>query len=777
MSLLLAALLSMQQLQSSAVVDRQDAELGQEIMLTITVEASGNLAVRIVDPILVGLEVRSTTPTTDVAVRAGILTRVVTREVRLIATRVGTARIGATRIESGNAVVVTDPIEINVSPASVAPPGALMPHVRALIERRRPVGITEDEVLVEVVTTADTIVLGDKTDVVVVAWFPRQVRSRLRNPPTLDPPQLQGAWTYTEGVPGAVAMSRQIGGEWYDIYAHHQVVFPLTPGDFEIGTATVSYSLPLTYSFLSREVLHEPQSESLSLHVMPQSTDGRPADFDGAAAAQLELRVDTEVAQLAVGDAGSVVATLSGRGNVALWPEPRIEWPQGIRVYPQPVDVALESREDGIWGTKVFRYLVVAQSRGTHSVPELVYPYFDLESAAYNRLTAPPIEIITEGNVSVIPTPRLRETLPLMEPAGFVVADRLVRAWPWWIWIVLVGMPPLALLIVRFIRRVRARSTLQPSRSSEMGQLEHQFGVAVRALVSNPESLDGSRFSEALRATGVDEPIAVHAARVRERLWQAKYGPAGEIDPAELTAEVEEILRALRGGGLTVERAGAVGFTVLLLTMVAAGSLAGQSAERLYSAGAMREAADSFLARVEVQPSTAAHWYNLGSALYSTGEETRAMAAWLRAGRLAPRHPYIGDAIELASSPDRSTRRLTWIAPVSPGEAFFIALVLWLAGWTLAGVGVRKRVLLPIVAFSVLSGAYGWYVSLRYSRPVALIVAEETGIRVAPYGSARMLRNLEQGSAVLVDRIEGHWVLVDRSGEKGWIRLHEIVQL
>jgi hypothetical protein len=212
-------------------------------MLTITVEASGNRAVRIVDPILVGLEVRSTTPTTDVAVRAGILTRVVTREVRLIATRVGTARIGATRIESGNAVVVTDPIEINVSPASVAPPSALMPHVRALIERRRPVGITEDEVLVEVVTTADTIVLGDKTDVVVVAWFPRQVRSRLRNPPTLDPPQLQGAWTYTEGVPGAVAMSRQIGGEWYDIYAHHQVVFPLTPGDFEIGTATVSYSL------------------------------------------------------------------------------------------------------------------------------------------------------------------------------------------------------------------------------------------------------------------------------------------------------------------------------------------------------------------------------------------------------------------------------------------------------------------------------------------------------------------------------------------------------
>jgi len=92
--LLLAVALSVQQIQATAVVDRGEVELGQQILLTITVETSGgNQPVRIFNPRLTGLEVQGSVDQTDVAVRGGVLTRVATREMRLIATATGTATI------------------------------------------------------------------------------------------------------------------------------------------------------------------------------------------------------------------------------------------------------------------------------------------------------------------------------------------------------------------------------------------------------------------------------------------------------------------------------------------------------------------------------------------------------------------------------------------------------------------------------------------------------------------------------------------------------------
>ena len=329
---LLAVGISIQQVQATAVVDRSEVEVGQEVLLTVTVEAGGNDTVRIFDPPLAGLEVQGTIDRSDVSVRDGILVRIATREVRLISTQVGVASIGSVRVEIGSSVMTTNPIEITVSEAATVSASVLKPHIRDMIEGPQTPTITADEVLVEVRTTADTVMLGDQVDVVVLAWFPREVRSRLRNPPSLQPPVLQGAWTYQQGTPGAVAVSRQVAGVWYDVYVHHQAVFPLTPGTFRIGAATVSYSLPLTYSFLSREVQHEPQSEPVELEVLPQPVDGRPMDFDGASASHLEFHVQAADTQLTVGGAGTIVATLTGKGNVALWPEPRILWPEGIRV-------------------------------------------------------------------------------------------------------------------------------------------------------------------------------------------------------------------------------------------------------------------------------------------------------------------------------------------------------------------------------------------------------------------------------------------------------------
>ena len=48
------------------------------------------------------------------------------------------------------------------------------------------------------------------------AWFPRDLRLQLRRPPTLQPPVIDGVWSYPQATPAGIAATRNIGGRWYD---------------------------------------------------------------------------------------------------------------------------------------------------------------------------------------------------------------------------------------------------------------------------------------------------------------------------------------------------------------------------------------------------------------------------------------------------------------------------------------------------------------------------------------------------------------------------------
>ncbi len=777
MKLLLAVFWLLQQVQVGATVDRTEVQLGGVVVLTIRVEAIGNDPVRILDPLLVGLELRGTSERTDVAIRDGVATRITTRELRLSPTRTGRVRILAVRVRLGASVAATAPIEVTVSAAGGGASGTLHPRIRGMIARRPSPSLSRDEVRVAVLASADSVVLGEQVDLAVVAWFPRQIRSRLRNPPVLQPPQFQGTWTYPQRTPGAVTLSRQVGGVWYDMYVHHYVLFPLTAGRLTIGAATVSYSLPLTYSFLSRELRHEVQSDSVFIEVASQPLDGRPVGFDGASAAKFDFTVQAIPRELAIGDAGVVTATLTGRGNVALWPEPRLAWPPGLRVYPEDVRVELSPVDGDIAGTKKFHYLVVADSLGTHRIAAPTYDYFDLETLSYVTLRSAAVEVVTRAGASQVVERSSTSRRLLAGPSRFTT-ERIVRSVPLWGWLLVLLVPPLAGVVGRMAPRVRVRRrAVAEAPGTTLEGLAREFRDALLGMVPDAETRTGLGLTDALRAAGVEEPVAKHAVRVRDRLWQAMYGAEGRMDPAELAEEVQEMLRALTGGHLAARRSGMMGTAVLLFLVLGAGHLAAQSAERLYEAGALRSAADSFYRRAEAEPRNAAHWHNLGVALHGLREVSQAQAAWLRAARLEPRNAGVRRIRRLEPVPDAESARMTWVSPITPAEAFLASAALWVLGWLLLGLRLRWRVVALPLTLAAVSAGYGSYVGRRYAEPLAFVIAPDTALRAAPYGPAPTRRTLNEGSTVIVSRTDGQWVLVERGEQRGWLLRSEIAPL
>src|SRR3989442_788728 len=139
----------------------------------------------------------------------------------------------------------------------------------------------------------------------------------------------------------------------------------------------------MSFSVFKREERYSLRSDTVPVTVLPLPAAHRPADDQRVAARGLALDVGLEPPNGRVGEPFAMTATVSGSGNVALWPEPAIHWPRGFRPYPGETGMRITPRDGRIAGTKVFHYLVMPDSAGSFLLPEVRYPYYDLAAGGY----------------------------------------------------------------------------------------------------------------------------------------------------------------------------------------------------------------------------------------------------------------------------------------------------------------------------------------------------------------------------------------------------------
>jgi hypothetical protein len=486
----------------------------------------------------------------------------------------------------------------------------------------------------------------------------------------------------------------------------------------------------------------------------------------------MALSVDAPETELPLGDAVSLSLTLSGRGNVALWPEPELVWPAGLQAYQQRAAVQIISEDGVLGGTKLFEYLVVADSAGFHRLPAPRYRYFDLAERRYVTIEAGPVVFAT-------PTPSrpaepVRAPPRLLAPSPWHGFDPYILQLPRWLWPVLVGVPPLVVLLVLARRRPRPRRSADRHASvpddDRLAQLDAEFRRLLRRLVPGSDALGGDRLTAALVAAGVESSLAAHTTRVRERLRSARYGPDPGTDREELAHEVHAVRAALTTAGQREWRT--VAGAALALLAILPMPLEAQSVDELWQAGAVRPVADSLAARTLGEPSVAAHWYDLGLALEQLGLEARARAAWLRAARLSPRIAQIRRAVRVD---DGSAGSLLWVAPVTPLEGLAGAAFLWVAGWVLLVSG-RRRVAATILAGAIGLATFAGVVEARYRIPVGFVAGADTPLRDAPYGPAPSTLSLDRADAVRIERAEADWRLVTHGDRRGWLHATELVE-
>ena len=774
----------------TASVDRIRLRVGEQLQLTVRARTRAADPVEIMLPPLTGFAVVGSRDLTEVAFSGGTGSiRTTVRELQLRAQQPGALLIGPVRARQGGSIVSTDPILITVDSAANRAALSLSPLARALLESTPPpVSRRTDRVALTMLVPSDTVFAGQQVDIIAAAWIPRELRERMRRAPLLTLVTPEGVWAYpaTTSSTGGAALSRQVGGRWMDLFVTHQVVFPLVPGRLIIPPASVDYALPVTFSFFSREERFSLRSDSIALAVLPLPASAiNPGTNVVGQALSLELGVDP--ASTRVGEPIDATLTITGSGNVALWPppEPGLKWPAGFRVYPAQTETRLAPDGGRIAGSKTFHFLAVPDSSGNFVLPEVRYPYFDPLAGRYQVASAGPRALV----VAPGPEPRAARVLPpLMGPVGALAADRVTHGFLGQGWLAVFLLPPLVALLVRRRRRsVPSPESLIPGPViTPLGQLEREFLAVLASHVSDPVARDGDGLAPALRAAGVDSAVADHVRRLRDRLRAARYGPRGLGDAAELGAEVQQVLRVLGAEGQGVRRRPHATIVSIMTLVIGVGAqraaplhAQSPSAEALFEAGALRVAADSFAARAARDPREPAHWYNLGATLYRAGADGKATAAWVLAARLAPRDGTIRRALRLLPPQDIVTEQLLTVGWATPAEWAIVAATAWLLLWLSVALGLRRRLVLALLAaVAITTGAMGGVEWSRRDRPVVVVTAESAPVRAAPYGGASAAATIPAGGALLAGRSYGPWREVHRKdGIHGWVLEGEIAGL
>jgi len=776
LALVLLALQHGGPLRATAALDRSHVAVGEVVTLTIRVRTESSRAVAYELPTLAGVSLVRTRETADVSVASGGAQRTITRELVLRVLHPGSISIGSIKVHQGTAQAVTRALAITADPAT-GPAAALSPRARDLVERAS-LPARNDDVSVALLVLNDTVLVGEQLDVLVGAWFPRDLRLRLRAQPRITLPVPVGGWSYPEERVDEPVRSKLVQGRWMDLYVVHGMLFPLVPGRVVIPPASVEYGLPVSFSIFSREERYSLRTDSLAIVVIPPPRDGRPNAEEIVVGSGFTLLLTAAPLETRVGEPMTVTATVRGVGNASLWPAPDVRWPTGFRAYTAETNVALEPQDGFVAGTKTFSYLVVPDSAGAFTLPEIRYSYFDLASRRYGvARTAPqPITVLSE------PEPRAARALPpLLENRGLAWSDELAGVLGPIGWGALVIVPPLAALAT-LARRRRFGAPPAPVEGgvryrSRLGTLERQFQALLASHVPDVATRDGDSLARALRATGIESAVADHVMRLRDRLRAARYGPGGMGDPAGLVTELEQVLRGLGADQPRRRRRFVATLAIAGVVMTRGTHAQAPTAEALYSAGALRAASDSFAARAALEPDNPAHWYNLGAALYRAGEDGRAVAAWTMAARRAPRNPIIERARRNIPAPDVATEDLLVVSVATPAEWALAFGVAWLGVWL--SVLFRRRTVLLLLAVIATAIAWGGIAEWqRRTRPLAVVLGPATAVRVAPYGSASASTTLDPGAAILVRRTYGRWLEVYRDdGISGWVLGAEVVRL
>ena len=240
-------------------------------------------------------------------------------------------------------------------------------------------------------------------------------------------PQFNDFWNQNIEVKAYKPENGKYNGEDYRYVILKKVVlYPQKTGKLKLEPYVLDLTVEVPTSrydiFGNRIVKKVPQTitagnRTINVKSLPEA--GKPADFKGAVG-DFQFSVSTTKETLDAGESLQAKVEVSGKGNLKLFELPKLSVPSALEVYEPEHSENVRTNLSGMRGSISDTYTIVPQYKGKYPLPQVSFPYFDLKSKTYKRLTSKELIIdVVDGPSSANAT--LDDTTPL-EPTKQTVA-------------------------------------------------------------------------------------------------------------------------------------------------------------------------------------------------------------------------------------------------------------------------------------------------------------------------------------------------------------------
>lgn len=427
---------------------------------------------------------------------------------------------------------------------------------------------------------------------------------------------------------------------------------------------------------------------------------GQPASFGGGVGNfGISARLTTD--NLKTHDAASLVITVSGRGNVALLEEPKVNFPPDFEVYDTKTTENTDKSNGGTSGSKSFEYPFIPRSHGDFTIDPVEYSYYDVNAGKYVTLRTEPLHVKVAKGKGGDSTPvttvnsgvERKDVKSLADDIRFIFTGKpgLSGSGSFFVgsvffWILLALMILGATSVYLAFRKVAAMRAdvagTKNRRATKMAQKRlklageyldknlytafyEELHKALIGFVSDKLNMDMSEISKdniasALTEGGVSEEQTKAFTDLLDACEFARYSPDGGNEAMRSHYDaalkvISSIDSGLKTGGKSLRKV--VTVVTLLLSLGTSMNIQAKDLDSLWTAGVQAytdgKFSDASAAWTSIEESgqkSAKLYYNLGNAWFKQGNYPKAILNYERALRLDPSYSDARYNLEFTSN-------------------------------------------------------------------------------------------------------------------------------
>ena len=306
-----------------------------------------------------------------------------------------TAKVKKTQIKSS-------PVSVEVVEGKSSPTSAQSQQQRQ--SQRQQTGVGAGDIFLNMTLNRTSAVIGEP----IVATIKLYQRVNIAGFEGANFPSFNGFWSQELEAPTNIEFTREaFDGQIYNaallrrfvLIPQHAGTITIDPAELvclvnirvSSGGSSIFDGFFDDYRTVRQKVASKPVKVTVS--ALPE---GAPSSFAGGVGEfNISARLSKDV--LKTHEAGSLILTVSGKGNVSLLEAPKVVFPPDMEVYDTKVSDRID--KGGLSGSKTYEFPFIPRSYGDFVIEPVKYTYYDVNAKKYVTLQTQPIELkVEKGN-------------------------------------------------------------------------------------------------------------------------------------------------------------------------------------------------------------------------------------------------------------------------------------------------------------------------------------------------------------------------------------------